>query len=64
MAGSYLIDQPGVYGSKGTTTPDNVPSGRKNSLGLYDSSTSTFWLYGGQGYTTDTAAPGMCVDFS
>ncbi len=47
MSGSRLLDQPGVYGTMGSTDAENVPGGRDIAV-AWKTSTG-FWLYGGQG---------------
>jgi N-acetylneuraminic acid mutarotase len=49
MSGSDKIDQNGVYGTKGTPDPANVPGSRSNAVSWTDSSGS-MWLFGGYGY--------------
>ena len=49
VAGSELSDQVGIYGTKGTADPANVPGGRDASSSWRDSS-GRFWLFGGEGY--------------
>jgi len=48
MSGSNIVNQEGIYGTKGSTTePDNIPSARDVAVSW--STTSGLWLYGGQG---------------
>ncbi len=49
MNGSNAINQYGVYGTKGTPDPVNVPGGRRWSVSWIDSS-GDMWLFGGFGY--------------
>jgi len=46
--GSQSINASGVYGTKGTASASNVPSGRQNSATWIDSS-GNLWLFGGSG---------------
>jgi N-acetylneuraminic acid mutarotase len=50
MGGSNLANQPGVYGTKGTSSVSNVPSGRDSALVWTDSSGNP-WLFGGDDFT-------------
>jgi N-acetylneuraminic acid mutarotase len=49
MSGSYLTNQPGVYGTLGVPAAGNVPGGRTAAFSWTDSS-SNLWLFGGSGY--------------
>lgn len=49
VSGSNLGNQFGVYGTKGTASPENVPGGRRYSVSWKDNS-GNFWLFGGHGY--------------
>jgi hypothetical protein len=49
MSGSDVVDQNGVYGTKGTPDPANVPGSRRDAVSWIDSS-GNFWLFGGGGY--------------
>ena len=46
MGGSDQLDQPGVYGSKGTASPTNIPGARAGATAWTDGS-GNFWLFGG-----------------
>jgi N-acetylneuraminic acid mutarotase len=46
MGGSSTINQPGVYGTKGTPAAANIPGSRYSALSWTDSS-GNFWLFGG-----------------
>ena len=54
MAGSHIINQPGVYGEKGNASTANIPGARYTAVGWYDSSTHELWLFGGQGIDSFT----------
>lgn len=41
--------QPGVYGTFGISSANNIPGGRSDAMGWSDA-TGNFWLFGGQGY--------------
>jgi N-acetylneuraminic acid mutarotase len=46
VAGSDVVNQPGVYGTLGSPAAANVPSARREAVGWTDSSGS-LWLFGG-----------------
>ncbi|MFZ5722248.1 MAG: kelch repeat-containing protein [Pseudomonadota bacterium] len=46
--GSDLVEQPGVYGTKGTADPANQPGARHAAAGWIDTA-GLLWLFGGQG---------------
>lgn len=48
VAGSAAVDQPGVYGTKGTPDPSNVPGTRFGAVSVIDAA-GHFWLFGGYG---------------
>ena len=48
MSGSNTYNQVGVYGTKGTAAPSNVPGARSQAVGWTDSS-GNLWLFGGLG---------------
>ena len=50
ISGSDEENQPGIYGTKGTAAPTNVPGARKEAVSWTDPN-GGFWLFGGQGYT-------------
>jgi N-acetylneuraminic acid mutarotase len=45
-SGSNLVDQPGVYGTKGVPAAGNVPGARDHAVSWTDSS-GNLWLFGG-----------------
>jgi hypothetical protein len=49
MSGSNISDQNGVYGTKGTPAPSNIPGARQNAVSWTDAS-GNLWLFGGEGY--------------
>jgi len=49
VSGSDVVNQWGVYGTKGTPAPANVPGARESAVSWADSAGS-LWLMGGQGY--------------
>ena len=49
MGGSNLSSQRGVWGTKGTPAPNNVPGSRTLAKGWIDAN-GDFWLFGGGGY--------------
>ncbi|MFY9730307.1 MAG: kelch repeat-containing protein [Candidatus Acidiferrales bacterium] len=60
VSGSPLLDQFGVYGSLGVTSPGNFPGSRQVAVGWTDSS-GNFWLFGGNGIDS-AAATGLLND--
>jgi len=52
ISGSDEVEQPGVYGTKGTADPYNIPGARIAGISWTDGS-GNFWLFGGYGYTSD-----------
>jgi hypothetical protein len=59
MSGSDAIDQNGVYGTKGTPDPANVPGARSGAVSWTDAS-DNLWLFGGSGY--DASSSGYLND--
>jgi N-acetylneuraminic acid mutarotase len=49
MAGSSLLNQVGVYGTKGTGAAKNTPSSR-NAAASWTDPKGVLWLFGGNGY--------------
>ena len=49
VSGSDVVDQPGVYGTRGLADPANIPGARSNAISWVDNS-DTLWLFGGYGY--------------
>ena len=49
VSGSNTMGQAGIYGTRGTAAPSNVPGGRDTPLSWIDSS-GKLWLFGGGGY--------------
>jgi hypothetical protein len=49
VSGSNSYNQNGVYGTKGTPDPANVPGSRSEAVSWRDVS-GNFWLFGGSGY--------------
>ena len=49
VSGSNIVNQIGVYGTKGTAAGTNVPGGRNGATTWIDSS-NIRWLFGGYGY--------------
>jgi len=49
VSGSDTGGQAGIYGTKGTAAPTNVPGARNRAVSWLDSS-SKLWLFGGLGY--------------
>jgi N-acetylneuraminic acid mutarotase len=55
ISGSNTVDQAGIYGTKGTAAPSNVPGARHSPVPWLDSS-GKLWLFGGQGYDSTSSA--------
>jgi len=49
MSGADIVNQQGVYGTKGAANPANVPGSRTSSVSWIDAS-GDLWLFGGYGY--------------
>lgn len=60
VSGSNTVNQSGVYGTKGTAAPSNVPGARDGSVSWRDAS-GNLWLFGGVGFDS-TAAQGDLND--
>ena len=50
--------QPGIYGTRGTAAPSNVPGGRTGAASWVDA-TGNFWLFGGAGCDASGASVNM-----
>jgi N-acetylneuraminic acid mutarotase len=48
VSGSDVVSQSGVYGTKGTPSPSNIPGARNSAVSWTDSS-GNLWLFGGFG---------------
>jgi hypothetical protein len=53
MGGSNIVEQRGVYGTRGTAAPGNVPGGRDSAVSWTDAA-GNFWLFGGFGFDSRT----------
>lgn len=60
MSGANVIDDPGIYGTKGVAAPTNVPGARHGSGATTDAS-GNLWLFGGYGNPA-TTVPGNLND--
>lgn len=49
ISGSNLLNQIGIYGTKGSPSPSNIPGARRHAISWADSS-GKLWLFGGEGY--------------
>jgi len=49
VSGADIVDQAGVYGTKGTAAASNVPAARSHAVSWTDKS-GNFWLFSGVGY--------------
>lgn len=54
MSGSTAANQPGIYGTLGTPSPDNVPGARVDAVGWADKS-GDLWLFGGTAFDSTGA---------
>lgn len=54
VGGSKVGDQPGVYGTQGTASANNIPGARQYGLSWTDAS-GNGWLFGGNGYYTPSS---------
>jgi N-acetylneuraminic acid mutarotase len=60
--GSDTILKPGVYGNVGSSSPSNIPGGRKGAMSWADGA-GNFWLFGGNGRgDTTTTSTGNLQD--
>lgn len=55
VTGSNLVNQVGLYGTKGVASNTNIPSGRNGSVSWKDNN-GNLWLFGGQGYGSTASA--------
>jgi N-acetylneuraminic acid mutarotase len=55
MGGSNVIAQPGIYGTKGTPSPNNIPGARWAGATWTDPS-GDVWLFGGNGFVSNVSA--------
>jgi N-acetylneuraminic acid mutarotase len=53
MGGGQAVEQPGVYGTRGTSSPSNIPGARDSSAWAIDSA-GNLWLSGGFGFDSNT----------
>ncbi|MCB9219246.1 MAG: hypothetical protein H6610_07290 [Ignavibacteriales bacterium] len=53
--GNFIIDEDGIYGTKGVANFRNTPGGRNSSAGWVDSN-GDFWLFGGKTGTGNNTA--------
>jgi N-acetylneuraminic acid mutarotase len=51
VSGANFINQPGLYGTKGTASRSNVPGARQKAAAWINSS-GKLWLFGGYGYAS------------
>src|SRR4030042_331167 len=51
ISGSNLLNQIGIYGTKGAAAPSNVPGARYQSISWIDAN-GKLWLFGGYGFAT------------
>lgn len=52
MGGSSTVNQPGVFGTQGVASANNVPGARYGAVSWTDSS-GNFWLFSGEGQPND-----------
>jgi N-acetylneuraminic acid mutarotase len=61
MAGSNVVNQPGVYGTLGEAAPGNTPGARNSGVSWTDAS-GNFWLFGGTDHDDFTNTGGFLND--
>lgn len=61
MKGSSTPNQAGVYGTRGTAAPANMPGARQNAVSWTDAQ-GKLWLFGGNGYGTVSGSLGSLDD--
>ena len=54
VGGSNTVNESGVYGTKGTASPSNVPGARDGLISWTDAG-GNFWLFGGAGFDSTGA---------
>jgi hypothetical protein len=52
----------GAYGTKNVAAPSNFPGGRWGATARRDPNTNTVWLFGGYGFDSSSASPGLLND--
>jgi N-acetylneuraminic acid mutarotase len=52
VSGSNIMEQSGVYGTKGVPSSSNIPGARNSSISWIDDS-GVLWLFGGYGYDSN-----------
>jgi hypothetical protein len=61
--GPGVSDQPGVYGTMGVPSPNNMPGARGWGCGTWIDSVGDLWLFGGEGYDSlPTSSAGNLSD--
>lgn len=60
MGGSNVGNQPGTYGTKGTSSASNVPGARYNTSSWMDSE-GNFWVFAGWGYDNNLIEAGPYI---
>jgi hypothetical protein len=60
-SGANVINQPGIYGTEGTTTPNSGPGARVSAVTWTDTS-GNLWLFGGYGNDSTSAGNGDLND--
>lgn len=61
VSGANTINQVGTYGTKGTASSANKPGARYGSVAWIDSS-NNLWLFGGNGYPSNSSGVGIRND--
>lgn len=62
VGGSNLGGQAGTYGTKGISSPSNIPGARANGAAFWRDGAGNMWLFGGRGYAASNAALGSLND--
>ena len=61
ISGSNVVDQVGVYGTKGVPSASSAPGARDAAVSWTDGS-GNLWLFGGYGYDSGSASTGCLSD--
>jgi len=57
MSGGNAVNNAGIYGTQGSPSTSNVPSGRSDAVCWFDSN-GNFWLFGGLGFSSAVVGGG------
>jgi hypothetical protein len=62
LVAGAAAEQNGAYGTLGATAPGNFPGSRWGSNARIDSTGTIVWLFGGEGFDSSSATPGLLND--